>query len=473
MTPVHSLATSTPIQKTLAKRLWPQPIETAAFKELGGFTNTPEDPFSPLPPPHTNPPYFIPGLHPTQEHLKAKISGFLWPENKVPTPNTGQHVQHPTANAFQTEVGEVTPESLTAQVDAPAHKDELEKIPKLPTTGTHSNITPPEQDQTAKQQTSKINIPPIVATPAPLLRNKYTDTMLMPPAAGYSLTVEEIATDSGAAFVTTLDTLTDRVIERQHCTTYKSLIKVTVHTPFYMVHGVVPIFPSNIMLATSLVPNITKPLTTSERPTICAHQLQNCDKDLAVSCNNISKSRVRQAERTHERALCNSDSKPQAPVLMCPTELDRCSLKTQTCGLSPGAIPRVLPACNPGHVTNRVQRPHSNIFRQRPSRGGWRRRMCRGGVGAWLDIENKKQRTLRRRKWTQRRKRKQRTRMRTRKISTPKKSLTRDGQYFDPPAGVRVTLPLCSKPSVLLHLPSDHNATPRTHRDSASHASEP
>ncbi len=59
------------------------------------------------------------------------------------------------------------------------------------------------------------------------------------------------------------------------------------------------------------------------------------------------------------------------------------------------------------------------------------------------------------------------------KNSTPKKSLTRDGQYFDPPAGVRVTLPLRSKPSVLPHPPSDHNATPRTHRDSASHASEP
>ncbi len=38
---------------------------------------------------------------------------------------------------------------------------------------------------------------------------------------------------------------------------------------------------------------------------------------------------------------------------------------------------------------------------------------------------------------------------------------------------VRVTLPLRLKPSVLPHPPSDHNATTRTHRDSASHASEP
>jgi len=353
VTPVHILAASAPIRKALTKRLRPRPIETAAFEEPGGFTDTPEDPFSSLPPPHANPPYFIPGLRPAQERLKVKIDGFSWPKNKVPAPDTGQHVQHPTANAFQTEVGEVTPESLTAQVDAPAHEDELEKTPKLPTTDTHGDTTPPDQDQTAKRwQASKINTLSIVATLAPLLRREHTDTTLTPPAAGYRLTVEEIATDSNAAFVATLDTLADRVVERQRHMTYKSLVKATAHTPFYTAHGVEPPFPFNITLATFLVPDTAMLLPTSELTTVCARQLQNRDEDLAASCDNISKNCTQQVERTHERALCDSDPKPRAPALTCPTELDRCSLKTQTCGLSPGAIPHVLPTCDPGHATN-------------------------------------------------------------------------------------------------------------------------
>ncbi len=194
----------------LAERLQPRPIKTAVFKDPSSFTDTPEDPSSPLPLPHANPPYFIPGLRPAQECLKVKIDSFLWPKNKVSTPDTGQHVQHPTANAFQTEVGEVTPESLTAQVNTPAHEDELEKTPKLPTTDTHGDTTPPNQDQTTKRwQASKINTLSIIATLPPLLRREHTDTTLMPPAAGYCLMVEEIVMDSDAAFVAMLNTLAD------------------------------------------------------------------------------------------------------------------------------------------------------------------------------------------------------------------------------------------------------------------------
>lgn len=98
------------------------------------------------------------------------------------------------------------------------------------------------------RQTTKIHIPPVVATPAPLFRKAYIDTMLMPHTAGFryivqarcSLTawpewcalrvetsrtlaafifedilcrwgaVEEIVTDNGTAFVAALDTLADR-----------------------------------------------------------------------------------------------------------------------------------------------------------------------------------------------------------------------------------------------------------------------
>ncbi len=190
-------------------------------------------------------------------------------------------------------MGEVTPESLTAQVDAPAHEDKLEKIPKLPTTDTHGDTTPPDQDQTTKRrQASKINTLSIIAMLPPLLHREHTDTTLMPPAAGYHLTVEEIATDSDAAFVTTLDTLTDRVVEHQCRTTHKSLVKATAHTPFYMAHGVEPLFPFNITLAMFLVPDTAMLLPTSKLTTVRTRQLQNHDKDLAASCNNILKDRT-------------------------------------------------------------------------------------------------------------------------------------------------------------------------------------
>ena len=97
----------------------------------------------------------------------------------------------------------------------------------------------------------------------------------------------------------------------------------------------------------------------------------------------------------------------------------------------------------------------------------------RGGTRAGSSIEDEAHRTLRQRKWTRKR------RQGSRKISTPKKTLTRDGQYFNPPAGVRVTLPLRSKLSILPHLPLNHNTLlcthrlHRTHHDSALHTSEP
>jgi hypothetical protein len=146
--------------------------------------------------------------------------------------------------------------------------------------------------------------------------------------------LEEIVTDNGSAFVTALDTLANqyrirhirisaynlcanRIVERQHCKIRESLIKVcegniskwpslvphtfwadrvttrkvTGHSPFYMAHGVEPILPFDITLATFLVPDISKPLSTSELLAICVHQLQKHDKDLAAIHTNVLKSR--------------------------------------------------------------------------------------------------------------------------------------------------------------------------------------
>jgi hypothetical protein len=40
--------------------------------------------------------------------------------------------------------------------------------------------------------------------------------------------------------------------------------KATGFSPFYMAHGVEPILPFDITLATFLIPNLVKPLTTNE-----------------------------------------------------------------------------------------------------------------------------------------------------------------------------------------------------------------
>ena len=50
--------------------------------------------------------------------------------------------------------------------------------------------------------------------------------------------------------------------------------KSTGHTPFYMAHGIEPILPFNITLATFLVPNIPPKLDTVDLLAIRTHQLQ-------------------------------------------------------------------------------------------------------------------------------------------------------------------------------------------------------
>jgi len=174
--------------------------------------------------------------------------------------------------------------------------------------------------------------------------------------------MEEIVTDNGAAFVAALEVLANRygirhirisaynsrangVVERQHRTIRESLVKAcegniarwpslaphafwadrvttrrsTGHTPFFMAHGVEPLLPFDITLATFLVPDITKPLSTQELLTIRARQLQKRDEDLTRIRDNMLKSRfesVRQFERAHEKTLCDFDFKPGALVLV-------------------------------------------------------------------------------------------------------------------------------------------------------------
>src|SRR5713101_3893410 len=129
--------------------------------------------------------------------------------------------------------------------------------------------------------------------------------------------VEEIVTDNGSAFVAALDWLqawygithirispynscTNGLVEHQHWTIHESIMKAcngdisrwpsvmphifwadhvttqksTGHSPFFMVHGIEPILPFNIIEATFLVPNITPPLSYKDFITLHARQLE-------------------------------------------------------------------------------------------------------------------------------------------------------------------------------------------------------
>ena len=250
------------------------------------------------------------------------------------------------------------------------------------------------------RQTTKIRIPPIITTPAPLFRKVYVDTMFMPPAAGYryivqarcSLTawpewralrtetgrtlgaflfeeilcrwgaVEEIVTDNGTAYVAALDWLASRfgirhirisaynsrangIVERQHRTIRDSLVKVcegdtskwpvlaptvfwadrattrksTGYSPFFMAHGIEPILPFDITLATFLVPDLCPPISTVELIAVRARQLESRPDDLASIHEQISKSRftsIQQFERQHKNTIADLNFRPGDLVLV-------------------------------------------------------------------------------------------------------------------------------------------------------------
>src|SRR5712671_4554529 len=129
--------------------------------------------------------------------------------------------------------------------------------------------------------------------------------------------VSEIVTDNGTAYIAALDWLAHRygirhirisaynsrangIVERQHRTIRESLVKAcegdiskwpslvpfifwadrvttrksTGYSPFYMVHGVEPVLPFDITLATFLAPNYDRPLSTEELLSTRARQLE-------------------------------------------------------------------------------------------------------------------------------------------------------------------------------------------------------
>jgi hypothetical protein len=86
-----------------------------------------------------------------------------------------------------------------------------------------------------------------------------------------------------------------------------------------MAHGVEPLLPFDITLATFLVPDITQPLSTSELIATHACQLEMCEDDLAAICNNVYKSclaSICQFERQFANTITVHDFKPSDLVLM-------------------------------------------------------------------------------------------------------------------------------------------------------------
>ena len=160
--------------------------------------------------------------------------------------------------------------------------------------------------------------------------------------------VEEIVTDNGTPYIAALDWLSTKygirhirisaynsrangIVERQHRTIRDSLLKTcgddiskwpvhaphvfwadrvttrhsTGHSPFFMTHGIEPILPFDLALATYLVPNLTSPLSTVDLIATRARQLQTRDEDLAAIREDIVKSRLA-AARKFEQQFANT-----------------------------------------------------------------------------------------------------------------------------------------------------------------------
>jgi hypothetical protein len=177
--------------------------------------------------------------------------------------------------------------------------------------------------------------------------------------------VEQIITDNGTAYVAALDWLAEKygihhihispynsmansAVKWQHRTVCESIFKAcdsndscwpmvtpftfwadhttirksTGYSPFYMVHGVEPTLPFDLLQATFLVPDLTKPLPTRDLLTTHVCQLQKCPADLATIHDCIATSRhasARQFKKQFANTICDYDFTPSSLILICNT----------------------------------------------------------------------------------------------------------------------------------------------------------
>jgi len=190
--------------------------------------------------------------------------------------------------------------------------------------------------------------------------------------------VGEIITDNGTAYIAALEWLADKygihhirisvynsqansIVEHQHHTIRDSIFKAcdgedsrwptvapfafwadraTVHkstgySPFYMVHGVEPILPFDLIQATFLVPDLTQPLSTEDLIAVCTRQLQKRPDDLASIHNHILASRhssVCQFEKQYANTIRDLNFTPGSLVLVRNTNLNMDKMKPRYLG---------------------------------------------------------------------------------------------------------------------------------------------
>jgi hypothetical protein len=174
--------------------------------------------------------------------------------------------------------------------------------------------------------------------------------------------VEEIITDNGTPFIKALEILGKKyrihhirisaynsrangVVERQHRSAREVLVKIangdetkwvhhvhsmlwservtiqksTGHSPYWIAHGIEPLFPFDLKEATYMVPALDAPMTTTELVAIRARQLEKRPADLEEIANRIYKSRQQSVEQfiaDHKKAIIDYDFEPGRLVLV-------------------------------------------------------------------------------------------------------------------------------------------------------------
>ena len=115
--------------------------------------------------------------------------------------------------------------------------------------------------------------------------------------------------------------ITPHAFWADHATTHKS----TGHTPFFMAHGIEPILPFDITLATFLVPDISTKLSTTDLLAICMRQLQKHEADLTSIHTNVLHScfkSVQQFEQAFKKTIKDFNFKPGMLVLVCNSSIE-------------------------------------------------------------------------------------------------------------------------------------------------------
>jgi hypothetical protein len=174
--------------------------------------------------------------------------------------------------------------------------------------------------------------------------------------------VEEIVMDNGTVYLSAMRWLADRygiehicisaynsrangIVKWQHRTIRDSIVKAcegdisrwpmmapyvfwanhttirksTSFSPFYMAHGIEPILPFDLALATFLIPDIANPLSTTDLIAIRARQLEKRPDDLAAIRDCILASCFASAwqfERQHAHTIRDFNFTPGALILI-------------------------------------------------------------------------------------------------------------------------------------------------------------